>query len=114
MSVFWCSHSSFVFILHLYVILFDAVISSRLEWYFFYQALATVFDTHILSSLLFYIVGYGVPLLLTIITMIVSQVGGDTLYLRRNGAGDVVACWLDVEAMPAMVIPAGKYFTYFY
>ena len=48
--------------------------------------------------------------LITIITVIVSQVGGDTLYLRRNGAGDVVACWLDVEAMLANVVPAGNFF----
>ena len=70
----------------------------------------TVSDTHHLSSLLFYIVGYGVPLLKTIITVFVSQVGGDSLYLRRNVAGDVVACWLDVEAMLAIVVPAGNFF----
>ena len=70
----------------------------------------TSFDTHRLSSLLFYIVGYCIPLLLTIITVILSQVGGDTPYLRRNVAGDVVACWLDVEAMSANVVPAGNFF----
>ena len=70
----------------------------------------TSFDTHRLSSLLFYIVGYGVLLLLTIIIVIFSQVGEDTLYLRRNVAGDVVACWLDVEAMSTIVFPACSFF----
>ena len=71
----------------------------------------TVFDTSHLSTMLHYSLGYGVPLLIMIITVIVSEAGGDTLYLRRNGGGDVVACWLDTDAvLPAMVIPAGTLF----
>ena len=82
---------------HLYVILFDAVIISRGIF-----LLPSSGDS----------LGQPPPLssLITIITVIVSQVGGDTPYLRRNGAGDVVACWLDVEAMPAIVVPAGNVF----
>ena len=93
---------------HFYLLIFSLL--PALEGYFFYRALVTVFDTHRLSSILFYIVGYGVPLLQTIITLIVSQIGGDTLYLWRNVAGDVVACWLDLEAMSAIVVPAGNFF----
>lgn len=81
---------------------------TALEGYFFYRALVTVFDTSRLSTMLHYSLGYGVPLLIMVITLIVSEAGGDTLYLRRNGAGDVVACWLEADAvLPAMVIPAG-------
>ena len=67
----------------------------------------TVFDINHLSTILHYSIGYGVPLLIMVITVIVSEAGGDTLYLRRNDGGDVVACWLDVDAMPAIVVPAG-------
>ena len=70
----------------------------------------TVFDTSHLSTMLHYSLGYGVPLLIMIITVIVSEADGDTLYLRRNGAGDVVACWLDLEAMSAIVVPADNFF----
>ena len=71
----------------------------------------TVFDKKHLSSKMFYLLGFGVPILITMVTVIVSQAGGYTLYLRRNGGGDVVACWLDADAvLPAMVIPAGTLF----
>ena len=70
----------------------------------------TVFDTKRCSRLLFYSIGYGLPLLITGITVIISQFGGEKLYLRRNGGWDVEACWLDVDAMPAIVAPAGKLF----
>jgi hypothetical protein len=73
----------------------------------------TVFDTKHHSRLLFYCIGYGLPLLITGITVTISLVGGEKLYLRRNGGWGVEACWLDVEAMPAIVAPAGMFFMSF-
>ena len=69
----------------------------------------TVFDTNRISTLVHYAIGYGVPLLVMIITVIISEATGDSLYLRRNDGGDVVACWLTVEAIPAIVVPAGDF-----
>ena len=83
-----------------------------MEGYFFYRALVTVFDTNHISTLLYYSIGYSVPLIITLLTVIVSEASGSSLYLRKDSAGVVVACWLDAEATAiAMVLPAGTLYT---
>ena len=69
----------------------------------------TVFNTNHVSTLLYYTVGYSVPLLIILITVAVSEGTNSSLYLRRDGAGAVVACWLDagLASGMAMVLPAG-------
>ena len=76
-----------------------------MEGYFFYRALVTVFDTDRMSAILHYIIGYGVPAIIILITGSFTLAGYE-VYLKRDLDGDVTACFLSVEGMAAMVTPA--------
>ncbi|XP_023348974.1 adhesion G-protein coupled receptor G2, partial [Eurytemora carolleeae] len=55
----------------------------------------------------FYVVGYGIPALIVIVTTTVSIVTDGFLYLRRDDENRVNSCFLGGNAIFAMVIPAG-------
>ena len=75
-----------------------------LEGYFFYRALVTVFDTSRLTTVMHYSLGYGGPLLVILIMGITVAAGPD-LYLRRDGRGEVTACFLSSDGVFAMMVP---------
>ena len=76
-----------------------------LEGYFFYRALVTVFDTDRMSTVLHFIIGYGVPAIIILITTSLSLAGYE-VYLRRDIDGNIAACFLSVDGMAAMATPA--------
>ena len=53
-----------------------------LEAYLFYRGLVIVFETRPIRSWLFYAAGYGLPLLIVLVTIVVSFATGSELYLR--------------------------------
>ena len=79
-----------------------------IEGYFFYRALVVVFNTRTLSSIVYYVIGYGLPALTVIALALVNVITGVEMYLRRNAQEEVELCFLSVEAMPAIVAPAGQ------
>ena len=81
-----------------------------IEGYFFYRALVVVFNTRTLSSIVYYVIGYGLPALTVIALALVNVITGVEMYLRRNAQEEVELCFLSVDAMPAIVVPAGLVF----
>ena len=65
----------------------------------------TVFETNRMRTVLHYLIGYGVPLFIILITTSLAFSGYD-VYLRRDSDDVVVACYLSVDAMPAIPVPA--------
>ena len=76
-----------------------------MEGYFFYQALVTVFETNRMSTVVHYLVGYGVPVVIIIITTSITLAGYD-VYLKKDNLGNTTACFLSVDAIWAMIVPA--------
>ena len=76
-----------------------------MEGYFFYRALVTVFDTDRMSTVLHYIIGYGVPAIVILVACSFTLAGYE-VYLRRDVDGNVAACFLSVDSMAAMATPA--------
>lgn len=58
-----------------------------------------------MRTVLHYLIGYGVPLFIILITTSLAFSGYD-VYLRRDSDDVVVACYLSVDAMPAITVPA--------
>ena len=77
------------------------------EGYFFYRALVVVFNRRKLTTLVYYVIGYGVPTVTVIVLVLVNVLAGVEMYLRRNDQGTLESCFLSVEAMPAIAVPAG-------
>ena len=77
------------------------------EGYFFYRALVVVFNRRKLTALVYYVIGYGVPTVIVIVLVLVNVLTGVEMYLRRNDQGTLESCFLSVEAMPAIAVPAG-------
>ena len=53
-------------------------------------------------------IGYGLPTVIVIALVLLNVITGVEMYLRRNAEGEVEICFLSVEAMPAIVAPAGQ------
>ena len=68
----------------------------------------TVFDTNRLSTMIHIVIGYGLPLLIVLLTVVISETNSGDFYLRTDERGVANACWLSVRAMPAIVVPAGN------
>lgn len=81
---------------------------SVIEGYFFYRALVVVFNTRTLSTIVYYVIGYGLPTVIVIVLVLINVITGVEMYLRRNTEAEVEICFLSVEAMPAIVVPAGE------
>ena len=86
---------------------------SVIEGYFFYRALVVVFNTQSLSTIVYYVIGYGLPTLTVIVLVLLNVITGTEMYLRRNDEAEVEICFLSVEAMPAIVVPAGQTFLFY-
>ena len=86
---------------------------SVIEGYFFYRALVVVFNTRTLSTIIYYVIGYGLPTLTVIVLVLLNVITGTEMYLRRNDEAEVEICFLSVEAMPAIVVPAGQTFLFY-
>ena len=85
--------------------------------YLFYADLVMVFSTR-KNLKIFYIIGYCMPLTVCLVMFLTSALGGYDWYLRRGEVyhldqedwvrrGKVEACYLSVEAVWALVVPAG-------
>ena len=61
-----------------------------------------------MSSIVYYVIGYGLPTLTVIVLVLFNVITGTEMYLRRNEEDEVEICFLSVEAMPAIVVPAGQ------
>ena len=84
------------------------ILFSVIEGYFFYRALVVVFNTRTLSTIVYYVIGYGLPTVIVIVLVLINVITGVEMYLRRNTEAEVEICFLSVEAMPAIVVPAGE------
>ena len=91
---------------------------TALYGYMFYQDLVNVLQTRVINLKIFYTVGYLLPLTTCLVMFLVSFLSDYDLYLRRKRVyhlwdedytprGAVEACYLSVEPVPALVIPAG-------
>ena len=85
--------------------------------FLFYEDLVMVFSTR-KNLKIFYIIGYCMPLTVCLVMFLTSALGGYDWYLRRGEVyhldqedwvrrGKVEACYLSVEAVWALVVPAG-------
>ena len=61
-----------------------------------------------MSTIVYYVIGYGLPTLTVIVLVLFNVITGTEMYLRRNDEDEVEICFLSVEAMPAIVVPAGQ------
>ena len=78
-----------------------------LEGYLFYRALVIVFNRRKFTTIVYYVIGYGVPAVVVIVLILVNVMAGVEMYLRRDDQGLVESCFLSVDAMPAIAVPAG-------
>ena len=67
-----------------------------------------------MSSIVYYVIGYGFPTLTVIVLVLFNVITGTEMYLRRNEEAEVEICFLSVEAMPAIVVPAGQTVQFYY
>ena len=67
-----------------------------------------------MSSIVYYVIGYGLPTLTVIVLVLFNVITGTEMYLRRNDEDEVEICFLSVEAMPAIVVPAGQTVVFYY
>lgn len=82
-----------------------------MEGYLIYHALVIVFDREKFRTLVYYAVGYGGPALLVVVLVLVNELTGVEMYPRRDDEGLPESCFLSVEAMPAIAVPAGVMMT---